>query len=200
MTENFPGPYELRLNYSVLLNSVAIAHQQRLNINVNTPPDPGDPFDSIEHVDGVGGLTDLEVFTNGIVNIQKVLYHSTCSWSSAELWEYTPGTNDAVFVSALGLTQVGTFGSGNIAGVQNMFVFRTQEGGTLRFNLMESGRQFGPPLSYAGLTTDEQALVDFMLGTGGAYLLLGRDTSYAFAFDKLYPGQNEALFKKRYRP
>lgn len=79
-------------------------------------------------------------------------------------------------------------------------MFRTKEGGTMRITLQEATQAVGSPVAYGDLGAVRQALVDYVeLVAEGAYFL-GRDTSYPLAFTRMFPGQNEAIFKKRFRP
>jgi hypothetical protein len=201
MVANFPGPMELRINYSVTISTISVPHTQRLNLKdfSGSNPSPGTPFSSINTADVNGTSVNLQTLVDEWIAILQGLYANTCTWSDAELWGYNEGTNDAYFISAYTLGLSGTAGGSNLAAAQSMITFRTQEGGILRVNLMENMLASTQPIPYASMTAAEKALVDFIVDSSGRRCFLGRDTSYPFSVIKWFPGQNEALARKRFR-
>jgi len=92
----------------------------------------------------------------------------------------------------------GTGGTAQVAAGQYIWVFRTTEGGTMKVSIMEgTPHQPGIKIPYASMSAAAKAISDAL--TNGTSPWLGRDTSYPFAVTGLFPGQNEALFKRRFR-
>ena len=125
---------------------------------------------------------------------------ANATFNFGELWYCVPDSFEQNFIGVQDISLAAT-GSGNgIPAGQNVFTFRTREGGSMRINLMEAPRNYGTKVSYTSMTTAEKDFCDFVTDNVNEGWFLGQDTSYPFATIALYPGQNEALFKKRYRP
>lgn len=203
MAINYPGPFELRIRYTDSVLSPAIEHIQRLNVSLVGNPAQADVFGNYEFND-INGATGVDLATlveDYLAKFNK-MFGSNMDVGLIDLWKYpTPQSFDSVFWSTYTPTaNTGTTGSTNAASAQDIYTFRTQEGGVMKLSLMENTNQPGAPVLYASLPADEKALVDFILdGNASTYSapFLGRDTSYPFAFIKQFPGQNEALWKKR---
>jgi hypothetical protein len=69
----------------------------------------------------------------------------------------------------------------------------------MRINLMESVQGVSVPKSSGDLNASQAALVNYVIDPLTGNYFLGRDTSFPFAFTRMYPGQNEAVFKRRFR-
>lgn len=200
MAINFPGPYQLRIFYSTTVSSVVFEHMQALNIDCSPAPAPGDAFSAIQPVYPVGTtFTDLADMVDAYVADIKALFSTTgSSINRAELWEYDPGTFDASFVSSYTISVAGTSVSGTQPAAQSIVTMRTNQGGVFKFVLMETVVAFA--------ATDPGAISPAALETviakieSGEYPFLGRDGGWPFARIAHYPGQNENLFKRRYRP
>jgi hypothetical protein len=78
-----------------------------------------------------------------------------------------------------------------------IFTFRTLEGGLMKINIEEGNRASGISIAAGALTGTEADFVAYVVSDDGWFL--GRDTSYPIAALYLHPGQNEAIFKARYR-
>lgn len=207
MAKNFPGPYEIRITHQDSSLSPVIEHNQRFNVALDEPAAQGLPFDQYQFEDAAGVVTnDLATLIEDFLTLVLELYDTTMSVTSVELWKYpTPQSFDSVFWAAYTPTaNVGLEASINtVPSSQAILTFRTGEGGTMKLSLMEAIFTPSVPLAYAGCTADVKALIDFILdGDGVNYTspFLARDTSPPIAFHRFFPGQSEALFKKRNRP
>jgi len=204
MAINYPGPYEIRVEYLPTIGGVQnIPHVARLNVDLEGTPAQGSTFANMNFND-INGATgvDLATLVEDYLAEFNALIRTDCDIVSVDLWKYpTAQSFDAVFWSTYVPTaNVGTAAGTAVSSGQEIFVFRTQEGGIMKINVMEGVNAAGSPVAYAGLTANQKDLVDFILdGDGATYSapFLARDTSYPFAFIKDYPGQNEALWKKR---
>lgn len=205
MAINYPGPFELRIEYLPTVGSAQdITHTQRLNIDLEGTPAQGDTFGNYNVVDKNGSTgIDLATVVEEYLAVLNAMLHSGTDIGNIELWKYPVYQSfDAVFWSTYTPTaNVGTSGTASSPAGQDIFTFRTQEGGIMKINIMEGIIAPGVPRAYASLNANAAALVDYILdGNGSTYSapFLARDTSYPFSFIKDYPGQNEALWKKRY--
>lgn len=204
MTINYPGPFELRIRYSDdQLSGPVLEHIQRLNVSLVGTPAQADDFGNYEFndINGATGVS-LDTLVEDYLAVFNALYSGNNDVGLIDLWKYpTPQSFDAVFWSTYTPTaNVGTAGGVDVAASQDIYTFRTQEGGVMKLSLMEDNNTPGNPIVAGSLGAAEAALVDFILnGDGASYSapFLGRDTSYPFAFIKQFPGQNEATWKKR---
>lgn len=204
MAINYPGPYEIRIRYlDDTLAGPDLEHIQRLNVDLVGNPAQADDFGNYEFNDKAGATgVDLATLVEDYLAVFNALYSANCDIGLIDLWKYpTAQSFDSVFWSTYTPTaNAGTAAGSNVAAAQDIYTFRTQEGGVMKLSLMEGESDPGTPQLYNSLSAARQALVDFILfGDGATYSapFLGRDTSYPFSFIKRFPGQNEAVWKKR---
>lgn len=199
MVQNFPGPYELRFFYTTPESGLTLNHVQRLNLNLTTQPNVGDAFVNINAVTRGGVATpDLATVVEDWLTLIDDEFSTTVSFPNVELWEYTPLTFDAKFISAYSPTaNAGVNAAPTIPAQQSIITFRTAEGGILKINLMETVRSAQQQQSFPTGTPSINAIATFV--TGSTNWILARDTSYPISRLRWLPGRNEALFKKRFR-
>lgn len=199
MAVNFPGPYTVRIFYTVdVAGNGVLVHRQELNVRIQGTPEPGTAFGDIDVLrrDDTDWPLDGEI-DDWVALLADVYNSANTEFTHAELWKYDPLSFDANFVSTYPLAVVGTSGSGNAQAGQVIYTFRTQEGGIMKITLMEAAVAAGNPLGYSSISAAQQAIVDAV--QYGSSPWLARDTSYPFAFIRQFGGQNEATFKKRFR-
>lgn len=196
MALNYPGPYELRYNYLVATR----AHQHRVSLDLTTTPSPGDAFSTMTAVTRTGSpsASTLDVDADDWIDLIRAQYNAGASFDDVELWKYTADSFEAEFVSSLTLGLSGTAGAATKAASNEIYVFRTQEGGIMKISLLDVTTDVGASVGYADLGTNQAAIVDAVLLSSN--WILGRDTSYPFSFVRYHPGQSERWFKKIYRP
>lgn len=195
MALNFPGPQEVRLFYT----KAGLAHEARYNVECTTPPAPGTLPANINLVtENVPALNLTTTITSWVALLRPLFSASDVTFDFFELWSYDPVTHLATFICTDTLALAGTNGGAGTQGSQLIFSFRTSEGNNMRLSLMEAAVGTTAVLGYAGLPAAEKAVVDFVLSTD--HWMRPRDTSWPRAFIRALYGQNEALFKKRYRP
>lgn len=200
MTLNYPGPHQLRIYYTIDASSMgAISHALQLNLECTMPVTPGDPFEDITVERRAAAAIDLDVHTDAFVVLLKALLDADdCTIDYAELWEYASLSFDATYISSYTIGVAGTATGTAFAAAQAIYAFRTTEGGSMSVHLMESNTAAGVSQGYASMNAANKAFVDSFTHVTDA-VFLGRDTSFPVAFTRLHPGQNEALFKKRFR-
>ncbi len=198
MATNFPGPWEVRLNYTVLVGGETSTHQQRFSFSANTVGVVGDPFTSwIPVTRGGAEVLTLDAQVDAYALTMRDYYSAAFNLVDAELWKYVVGTFDATWYSSKAIALVGTSASAVVQDSEQILVFRSTQGGTMRTHFMQGvvlrgGKQV-LPLGNADLDT----IVDNLLLTGNVWH--ARDNGYPIAFLGMYPGENEALFKARFR-
>jgi hypothetical protein len=198
MAINYPGPYEVRLQYTTVVAGLQLEHLMRLNCNMDSDLGVGFPFASWLAIQKGGGQLSLQSCVDQLVIYLRPLFRTDSTFVGAELWKYIPNTFDAEFRASYAIALPGSEGiQATSAAGQAIITFRTVEGGIMRINLMESifgaGAYDAAPFANSGIS----ALATYLIGTAG--WVLGRDTSYPNVALKFLPGQSEKLFKVRYR-
>lgn len=198
---NYPGPYEARFYYTTTpVGLPAITHRSSLNLDLFEEPEPGTPFSEIYPLLDNGTHADsLETISEAWGNLwaQPLSDDAGNTVDRCELWKIEPESYEASFISAHTLAIPGTDTGASANSTQMILTFRTKGGSIAKLNIMES--VYGgnlpdtPPLTSADL----QAIADAF--SDGSFPWIGRDNTFPFVFLALYPGQNEAMFKKRFR-
>lgn len=194
MASNFPGPYQIEVNYTVDSRD----HIMRLNCDVDTEPTAGEDPANIDLVQRDGSTVNLGTAVNALVALFAPLYYDDASFNSYTLWKYDAGTFNRTYKSAGTLSIVGsTSGSAEPASYSQL-TFGTVLGGKMSIVLIE-GRLATPvklPLSNTGSTQIDD-IRDYVLSADA--WMIGYDNSFAVRGINYLRGQNEALFKKYYR-
>lgn len=195
MAINFPGPYQIRLNYTVK----GRRHQQRLNCELDVDLGPGLLFVNYSLKRRGAAAAGL----SGLVDAWKLLidniYNTTdAAFVDATLWKYTAGTNDAVFYSAYSIGLTGADAAATVDAGQVRLSFITQEGGTMFLDFMDSNIPSAPTESFPFATVNLDAIADFIISINN--WVLGKDTSYPIAARAANPGINERWYKVLNRP
>lgn len=198
---NYPGPYQLWIYYTTAIGTVTIQHVQKLNLDIDVAPDPGDAFSTITPVYRAGVTPDtLNLVVDVWVNSMKTLYASGGGLNTidrAELWSIAPLSSDGTFISSYPINVTGTSGSGIVSANQDILTFRTTAGGVMKVVFMETVNLVGITDTGAFASAGEEALAVGL--EAGDFPFIGRDGGYPFARIGRYPGQNERLFKLRNR-
>lgn len=197
---NFPGPYEVRFTYNANGNtSVLLNHAMRFSCDLQAVPAPGTAFNLIYVKNRLNSMNPtLQSAVDAWVVLLKAILHTSSTIIGAELWRYDAGTFDATFVSAYAINVVGTSSTASGAARQDIVTFRSTNGSTIRFSVLEAGLSL-PSGKYAPLAgnADMDAIVNFLLSDN--CWMIARDNGMPFYGLNLFVGQNEALFKKRFR-
>jgi len=200
IVQNFPGPYEVRIYYTTTpVGFPAITHSSRFSCQIQGTPAAGLPFTSYSAFPLSGAVIPLNTVVDNWVALLRPLL-STGGGNTvdyAELWKYTPGTFSAVFMSSYSIALPGLSGGSVFAAGQLIQTYRTYEGGIFKVSVMEStvvsSGIDSPPFTPAAAENMRGGII------GASNCWIGKDTSYPLAAIGQYAGQNEALFKKRYR-
>lgn len=198
MAANFPGEFEIRMNYTVLLGGITSNHQMRHSFDANTVGVVGDDFTAWFPVQRGGSeAADLNVLFNNWSLFVQAYYHTTFDMIDVELWKYTPLTFDAAWQSVKAAALVGTGSIANVQDSEQILSFRTTAGGVMRTHFMQGPTLPGLKQLLPLANADLDQLADAILASGNWFK--ARDGGYPITFLGMYPGENEALFKQRFR-
>lgn len=198
MAINFPGPYEVRINYSVPVGGTTLIHQHRFSLEMSVTAEPGAEFSEFTPLGRQGAYADdLEIYVGDYMTEVQPLFPTTADFNDAELWEYEAGSFNAAFRSVLALGLNGSSGSPGVQDGQLIISFRGTLGGPLKMDFRNTvlGQNIFQTFptseasvnSYAGFVTTVNTPIR------------ARDGGFAFSPLKLLPGANEAMTKKRLR-
>lgn len=195
MALNYPGPYQMRFFYTV----DGIQHKMQLNTRVSGDPAPGTAMSGINLIltnDTERAATDVITDMADWMGAHLATGDSTIDF--AELWKYEAGTFDATYVSAVGISGTTLVSGDSTPAAEFSLLFRTAEGGIMRIVIEEPQIGSFGSFSYAGLPGVDQVFVSEIIG-GSVFPWIGRDTSKPIAFKRGFTGQNEKMFRVRYR-
>lgn len=193
MASNFPGPYEIEISYTVDGDQ----HKQRLNVDVSGTPAVGADPTTVDLLRRSGLTCTLDVAVTEWIDLLKVRFATTASFDAYILWSYTPLTTDRSYVTSGTIGTAGTAVAASTIAHQETYTFRTFEGGIMRLVMLESTATSLVRIPYASAVTSAKAIFDYV--TASTNWVLARDTSYPISSLNLTGGQNEAVFRKRYR-
>lgn len=199
MATNFPGPYEVRIFYTVDAAGLGpMEHQLRYSAELTADPVPGAAFSTIDIVLSGGGTLALHTQVNALVALLKPLMSAAdCTIDRAELWFYFEESFESNFISTYDIGEAGTHVNDATPANSTIYTFRTRGGGIAKCVLMETTGVDANPVAYADLVTIHKNLVDYIMHESNSPWL-ARDNTYPFAFLKAFNGSNEHLFKVRY--
>jgi len=194
MTANFPGPFELRINYISNEPSTINEHQLRLSFECGLTGDPGDPFDAWHPITkGGSSALGLDSHVTALMAAIEDNWSNTTDFLDAELWEYDVGTYDAIFRSTEAIGTSGGSGSGTQSMSQSIWTFRAALGGIMKVDFRATIHAPGTKVSLPS-TGIVQSTADYFLDDDSPWW--ARDNSHPIAALKFLPGQNERAFRK----
>lgn len=194
MTANFPGTYEVRIQYLTDEPAEIAGHELRLSCEMSIAADPGDPFTDWIPVQKDGSaVTTLKTHVDNFLALVQPAHSTATDYIIAELWEYAPASFDAVFRSAYTLGLSGT-GGATVPYSQTIITFRSTLGGIGKLDLR--GAVFGAAarLSFPTANTTINALAAALVA--GSSIWHARDQGYFIAPLFTLIGQNERAWAK----
>lgn len=195
MAINYPGPFEVRLFYTTNEPAGVNEHVLRLSFQMAVEADPGDPFSDWIPVDKAGAsVIALNTKVDDLITLIKPHFNTNVDFSLAELWEYAPGTFDAVYRSSYDVNVAGTSPSATVNHAQTVLSFRTALGGVMKVDMRGTVLAKGPQQSFpTNIAAINTTATGFLAGTS---IWWGRDNSYPVASIRYLPGENEYSFKQ----
>jgi hypothetical protein len=196
MAINYPGPYELEFPYTVN----GQVHKARFSCNVQGTPSIGSPSTSINLYTRSGGTVTMDAACSTLWAFLRPLLHTSVSISAPQLFRYAPGTFQRTWVSQMATALAN--GSNTVApalATQLTLTFRTGNGGIAKITVLEHGDNtpYKVPLTANPAGSGVSKLAAYAISADS--WILGRDDSYLVAPLYNLNGQNEVLFRKRYR-
>lgn len=194
MPINYPGPFELRINYLTNEPAAIATHQLRISHLMSVEGDPGDPFSAWIPLQKNGSAVDtLADHTDDIVALLRPLYNTASDFVDAELWEYAPGTFDAIFRSSYAIGLAGSSGTATQNYGQCIITFRSATGGIAKLDLRGTILGFGVRLAFPTASTPLNNLAAALIGATS--IMIARDNGYLIAHLFALIGQNERAWK-----
>jgi len=193
MTLNFPGPYQVDLHYAV----DSLEHVMKLNCILLETPDPGITFDEVHVVTKVSGNTLLDEAVDDFVTLLQPHFCADTEVVNAELFSCNPANFDRIWLGSYAIGLDGTHTGVYSPAGEKVHTYRTQEGGIMKLTMEETSIDFFAKASLGGASSYEAATRDFIISD--ANWIIARDTSFPIAPLNLLYGQNEAIFRRRYR-
>lgn len=198
MPENFDGQYEVSIIYDTVPSTFPLLeHTLTFDVlPVGTIP-AGTDFSDIE-IEQRNGLTQtLDLAVDAFVAGMIALYPATATIIRAELNYIPEGTYAKTFIATYPIDEVGTNGGSSQVAQQSTYTFRSIGGGSGRIQFMESSITGNSKSSYPYGSASLNAIPDLI--TAVTNFIIARDNTFMFANLHLSSGQNERLFRKRFR-
>lgn len=195
MTANFPGPFEVRFFYETSEPTAIKDHETRLSLEMAVEAAPGDPFSMWFPLKGDGSSLDsLQVHVDAFADTWALVYDGSSTLVRAELWEYAPGTFDSIFRATYSIGVPGDAGGADVAYSQAIWTFRSELGGSMRFDLRGAAFSKGASLVYPTGITTVDAIFGYFISSDRCWK--ARDGGRPLSAIKFLPGENEHAFKQ----
>lgn len=197
MAINYPGPYEVVFKILVL----GMEHESRYNCIAIGDPPPGTPVASVSLQTRSNVPRLLQLCVDDLWTQMRPHFHTGVTHSGFELWRYpTAGSLARDFITAGAVTNpAGTSSGAVIQANEDTLSFRSANGGIMKFEMQESSFQTNQVSTLVPSATGStiQRIAQFILSANG--WLLARDDAFPFAAYRHTSGQNEAIYRRRYR-
>lgn len=200
MASNFPGPYEVDYTILVSIAGVALEHHLRVNCVALGSPVPGTPLDTINFQTRSGGTVVASTAIGTLWGFLRTKFNTVVTVTDVKLWRYTPGTYAKTFISALASTLPAGLNAAAIQPAhQTTYSFRSGAGGVMKITLLEDvgAHRNKQVLTANAAGSDDQKIAAYVISS--ASWLLARDDGFPIAPIFNTGGENEAVFKQRFR-
>lgn len=198
MAPNYDGQYEVTIVYdTVPTGFTQIEHTLTFDILPDNEPMAGTDFENIEILTRASVPTTLDVAVDAFVAGMIGIYPASATVIRAELNYIPEGTFAKTFISAYPIDEAGTNAGTSAVAWQATYTFRSLGGGSGRIQFMESVLNANSKISYPYGSAALNAIPDLITPISG--FIIARDNSFMFANLHLSQGQNERLWRKRYR-
>jgi len=196
---SFDGPYEARIFYSVPgSGSIILEHRMTFDLAVQGTPAPGTAPAEVILVNRDGSNTPFSTFIDAFLLAFKVKFNTAVTFSRAELWRAAEGSAIFTYITTYSFSVAGTSANPTNIAHQLTYTFRSTNGGIMRIQLMESVETSNASVSYAAAPAGDKTLMNYIVSSTNA--IKARDNGNPYASNRMSGGQNEKLFRKRFRP
>lgn len=178
-----------------------LTHVQRYrHIPINFSEAAGQPADQYEVQQRDFNVTAWDAAVENFLTNWVGQFNTDCTFFSAELWKYAAGSNDAIFLSAFAPTTQPTSGGTYTPAAESIFTARTALGHIVRFIEIE-GRATGSAIipwvaDNAGNSTEKLA---YDVTVASDSTIVDREGGFPISALRISNGQNEAVWRKRFR-
>lgn len=198
MPVNVDGPYELRFFYSTQpLGQPLMQHVHTFDVLLNGPMTPPIDFEFVEAESRTGIITSLADFVDAYVLVLKELFNASSTIIRAELWGDEEEDGDKIFLGVYPIGVVGLVAGSASVAQQLTITFRSTNGGIMRMQLMETAYGGTAVDDYPFQDSDIQAYAAFVSGVASP--ITARDNGFPFSPLRASFGENERLWRKRFR-
>jgi len=132
-----------------------------------------------------------------LVSLLTPLYSSDVTFVEAGLWKYRPGTGEEDWYCSQVVDELGEATPPYKAADEVIWTFRTQGNHLMRFTMEETVTGGNTRTAQSLLTGDWAALRDYIIS--GDNWIRARDGTYPIVPLYICRGQNEAIWRKRFR-
>lgn len=195
---NFDGQYEVTIVYDTTPSDFTLLeHTLTFDVLPNAEIEAGIPFADIRIFNRVNTLVFLDASVDAFVAGMLGIYPASTTIIRAELNYIPEGTFAKTFISTYPIDEVGTAAGDEQVASQATYTFRSIGGGSGRLQFMESSITGNSKTSYPYASAAQNAIPDLV--TSDDNFIIARDNTYMFANLHLSVGQNERLWRKRFR-
>jgi len=197
---NYDGLGELRFYYSVAPAGFAnMVHKHTHDVMLTSIPDAGTLFTAI-YVTSKDGAPDngLADHCTAFAALIAELFHESVTIDYVELWVYdAEPSSDANYINTMTLGVAGASAAAPVPAQQTTMTFRSLDGGQCRIQLMETSLTGNTKDAYPFTNVPASAVAAYAIS--GSSPIIARDNAHLNVPMNLLGGQNERLFRKRYR-
>jgi len=144
-----------------------------------------------QHYNGLGG------FCRRLHGVHPSFFHTSTEFIRFELWKYPVAGFDAQYIATANVTVVGLSAVATSPAHQMTLTFRSAAGGVMRLQFMETVYVLNNKNTFPTGITVIDALATYTIGSTS--VIQARDDSRPVASLRASFGQNEKLFRKRFR-
>lgn len=201
MATNFPGPYSVEYAYTTSVGGVILPHTLQLNCLALSNPAPGTPVASINLQTVSGSPRALQTCVDDLWAFVRQLYHTSSICLGFTLWKYpTAGSYARQFITAgIPALPAGASAAATTPAWQATGVYRSGGGSVMKLQLMESVHTAKTTVALVPNVAGnaDQKLAAFVISANG--WLMARDDGFPITPLTLSAGENERLFRERFR-
>lgn len=196
---NFDGLWEMRLFYTTTPTGFpALEHRLTLDLRVLEGNEPGDPPELFEVSPRVGAPLPFTDWVDDLLAGVVPLLASSTDITRAELWRADEASLDFLFYTVYDIGANGTSANPSLPAAQLTMTFRSALGGSGRFQLMESVVGGDSKTSFPTANAAANTLSAFIIAPASP--ILARDNAFFIGRINLCLGENEKIWRKRFRP
>lgn len=196
MARNFPGPYELE--YTLLISGrVSLI---RYSVNVTNNPPVGAPLSDFLLRLKNTTTRNAQQCANEFWARVRGIYNNSVTCTGVTLWRYQSNSLAKDYMTASTVANpTGLSTQPTNLGGQVIMTFRSGSGGIAKLVFLETPYTSNGIESYSATATTPHQLVA-QYAVSGDSPIIARDNGFLVTGIRILFGQNEAIWRRRYRP